>query len=81
MQTKAYHTDLTPASRAQSRSWTHAKLACIAFLTLLGSFGMLRGPIVHCYHRASQHLCSKPQSVEERALQILSSNPLIGKLV
>jgi membrane dipeptidase len=56
------------------------KLALGASLAL-ATIGLLYKPAFSHYQRISQHSCSKTLTVEERAHKILSTTPLIGKLM
>ncbi|UNI19150.1 Membrane dipeptidase [Purpureocillium takamizusanense] len=48
---------------------------CVIFVLVFG--GILNRPAVHYYHGASNHVCQKFMSVDQRAHRILRKNPLI----
>lgn len=47
-------------------------------LTALFVLGVLHEPAMRCYGRASDHVCKRIMTVEQRARRILAHNPLIG---
>ncbi|PNY20472.1 Dipeptidase [Tolypocladium capitatum] len=61
---------------SSARKLTPCRLVLSLFVALF-FLGTLHGPVTHCFRRASDHVCQKLMSVEQRAHRILAHNPLI----
>ncbi len=60
-----------------SRRLSPSKIVlCVIFALVF--VGIPYRPATHYYHRASNHVCQKFMSIEQRARRILDRNPLIG---